>query len=76
MDINNICKKLEQIYNCSAVYFSRYNESYAVRAMDKSKKHLTYRYFVVKGDEISEILDEALLNYFKKDEITPSDIVY
>ena len=82
MDINEICKKLEQEYKCSAVNFYKYNNSYVIKGLDKTKETASFKYFIVKStknnemDSINEIKDKVLIDYFSKDENKPSDVIY
>ena len=82
MDMNEICKKLEQEYKCSAVNFYKYNNSYVIKGLDKTKEAASFKYFIVKcidddkNTSINEIRDKVLIDYFSKDENNPSDIIY
>ena len=76
MDINDICKKLEQGYNCSAVNFYKYNTSFVVKALDRAKDYASFRFFIAKDNEINELKDKVIIDYFSKGENEPSDIIY
>lgn len=76
MDLNKICNLLEKDYNVSVVDFYIYNNNYVLKAIDKSKDDVAYKYFLVKDDTANEIRDKVLIDYFSKDELKPSDIVY
>ncbi|MBR2704421.1 MAG: hypothetical protein IKE91_03030 [Clostridia bacterium] len=81
MNMNEICKKLEDEFNASAVNFYKYNDSYVIKGLDRSKDYPAFKYYIVKNDDkgmitINEIKDKVLIDYFSKGENVPSDIVY
>lgn len=76
MDMNKICNLVEQDYNASVVNFYKYNGNYVLKAIEKNKEYVSFRFFIVKDDGINEIKDKVLIDYFSKGENEPSDIIY
>lgn len=75
MDINDVCATLKKKYNCLAISFFKYKSSYILKGMDYEKTYPEFRFFILKDNELSEIKDKVLIDYFEKDNKV-SDIVY
>lgn len=60
MNMDDILKKLEQKYNCSAVNFYKYNESFVIKGIDKSNEYVSFRYFITKNEMILSAINKSI----------------
>ena len=75
MDINEIKNVLKEKYNCEPVDYFKYGNHEFTKAVEIIKNGICYRYFDVTNNVI-EIKDQILLDYFRKNNEINLDIEY
>ncbi len=76
MNIEEISKKLKKDYNCIAINFFEYGDKNFAKCLEDTEHGIKYRYFYIVGNEMKEVLDEEVLNYFRETQEINSDIIY
>lgn len=75
MNISEMKKYIKEKYNCQPVDFFKYGNHEFAKCVEALDNGINYRYFDIT-ENIVEVTDEILLNYFKEKNEIHSDIEY
>ena len=78
VDINKVENELNDQFNCEGVDFFNYKNYKFVKAFEKGKLPMKYRYFNIsdKTNELKEVEDEEILDYFREKYEPTIDVIY
>lgn len=76
MDFSEIGKTIKELYNCTAIGITKYEDNYVVNCVETKNEIPHYRYFMLKDGVPVEIVDSDLIITFNKRHEHKSDIIY